>query len=223
MYKYNLQIKRDYKKYNDPVSSFKIWLEKVYVPLSEENIRYRVLRSLLILLQVCLYSWYVPLCSLIVFYPHLPTMKAHILGYRPSGIIIVGFAVLTVVVRKSSTSWDTSITRLSSTFRKNMQPLSSGSKNKPVWEQVACRESRKFLAWLILIPWRWRRHVNPKRRLSFNWLHRTLNLRYIDKLEQRPPAWSFITISPMVLMFSEDKAIKILTISKSETFTEMTQ
>jgi hypothetical protein len=30
--------------------------------------------------------------------------------------------------------------------------------------------SRWFLAWLILRPWRWRRHVSPKRRLTFNGL-----------------------------------------------------
>jgi hypothetical protein len=28
-----------------------------------------------------------------------------------------------------------------------------------------------FLAWLIFWPWRWRRHVHPKRRLIFNGLH----------------------------------------------------
>jgi hypothetical protein len=31
--------------------------------------------------------------------------------------------------------------------------------------------SRWFLARLILRPWRWRRHVLPKRRLTFNGLH----------------------------------------------------
>jgi hypothetical protein len=28
-----------------------------------------------------------------------------------------------------------------------------------------------FLAWLILGPWRWRRHVSPKRRLTFDGIH----------------------------------------------------
>jgi hypothetical protein len=28
-----------------------------------------------------------------------------------------------------------------------------------------------FLAWLILWPWRWRRHFPPKRQLTFNGLH----------------------------------------------------
>jgi hypothetical protein len=31
--------------------------------------------------------------------------------------------------------------------------------------------SRWFLDWLILRPWRWRRHVLPKRRLTMNVLH----------------------------------------------------
>jgi hypothetical protein len=29
----------------------------------------------------------------------------------------------------------------------------------------------RLLAWIILRPWRWRRHVPPKRRLTFNGLH----------------------------------------------------
>jgi hypothetical protein len=33
----------------------------------------------------------------------------------------------------------------------------------------------RFLAWLILQPWRWRRHVPPKRRLTFNGLHGVLS------------------------------------------------
>jgi hypothetical protein len=36
----------------------------------------------------------------------------------------------------------------------------------------ACHQlSRWFLAWIILIPWRWRRCIPPKRWLSFNGLH----------------------------------------------------
>jgi hypothetical protein len=31
--------------------------------------------------------------------------------------------------------------------------------------------SRGFISWLILLPWRWRRHVPIKRRLIFNRLH----------------------------------------------------
>jgi uncharacterized membrane protein YjgN (DUF898 family) len=31
--------------------------------------------------------------------------------------------------------------------------------------------SRRFLVWLILRSWRWRRHVSPKRQLTFNGFH----------------------------------------------------
>jgi hypothetical protein len=52
-----------------------------------------------------------------------------------------------------------------------MSPPSSGSKNKRPKEPASLPTSRRFLSWLILPPWRWRRHVLPKRRLSFNGLY----------------------------------------------------
>jgi hypothetical protein len=55
------------------------------------------------------------------------------------------------------------------TFRRNISPPSLESKNKP---SSACHMfSRLFLARLILLSWRWRRHVPPKRWLTFNGLH----------------------------------------------------
>jgi hypothetical protein len=55
------------------------------------------------------------------------------------------------------------------TFRRNMSPTSAGSKKK---SSSACHLlSRWFLTRLILRPWRLRRHVPPKRQLTFNWLH----------------------------------------------------
>jgi hypothetical protein len=48
-----------------------------------------------------------------------------------------------------------------------------------IWEEtIVAYVSRKlnlvpsscwFLAWLILRPWRWRRHIPPKRQLTFSW------------------------------------------------------
>jgi hypothetical protein len=34
---------------------------------------------------------------------------------------------------------------------------------------------RWFLAWLIIWLWRWRRHISPKRRLSFNGIHSVIS------------------------------------------------
>lgn len=43
-------------------------------------------------------------------------------------------------------------------------------------EYAACHLlSRRFLAWLILRRWRWKKHVHPKRPLSFDGLHGDLS------------------------------------------------
>jgi hypothetical protein len=59
------------------------------------------------------------------------------------------------------------------TFRRNMSPSSWGSNRsseKPA--SSACQLLlRCFIARLILQSWRWRRHVSPKRRLTFNGVH----------------------------------------------------
>jgi hypothetical protein len=52
------------------------------------------------------------------------------------------------------------------TFRRNISPTSSGPSLLCLLP-VSCW----ILAWLTLRPWRWRRHVPPKRRLSSNGLH----------------------------------------------------
>jgi hypothetical protein len=49
------------------------------------------------------------------------------------------------------------------TFRRNMSP--------PCWKLCLLPVSCWFTAWLILRPWRWRRHVYPKRWLISNRLH----------------------------------------------------
>jgi hypothetical protein len=38
---------------------------------------------------------------------------------------------------------------------------------------------RWYLAWLILRPWAWRRHVPPKRRLTFNGLHGVISQKIV--------------------------------------------
>jgi hypothetical protein len=59
------------------------------------------------------------------------------------------------------------------TFLRNMSPPSSGSKNKPSKKLAERRWETELpeLARLILRPWRWRRHVPQKRRLSSSRLH----------------------------------------------------
>jgi hypothetical protein len=81
----------------------------------------------------------------------------------------VGSEVLTAVVMKSTIFWDITPctpSKAKPTFRRNMSPPSSVSKNKP----SSLLLSRWFLARLILRPWRWRRQVPLKRRLTFNGL-----------------------------------------------------
>jgi hypothetical protein len=72
-----------------------------------------------------------------------------------------GFEVLTAVVMKSSIFWD--ITSCSP-FKANRR---FGGKCRLCFLSVWCW----LLAWPIFKPWRWRRHVPPKRRLTFNGLH----------------------------------------------------
>jgi hypothetical protein len=62
------------------------------------------------------------------------------------------------------------------TFRRNMPPLSSGSKNKP---RLLLPDSCWFLAWIILQSWKWMRHVNAKRWLV-NELHGVIDHKIED-------------------------------------------
>jgi hypothetical protein len=79
---------------------------------------------------------------------------------------VVGFVVLTAVV----IFCDITVQSAGSqpTFRRNMSSH-SGSKKKP---SSACHVlSCWFLAWLILTSWRWRWHIPPKCRSTFDGLH----------------------------------------------------
>jgi hypothetical protein len=78
----------------------------------------------------------------------------------------VGFEVLTAVVMKSSIFWNImsySPLKVNRRFLRTCRLHFQGRN----MEQVASRA----LAWLILRPWRWRRHVPPKCPLTFSRLH----------------------------------------------------
>jgi hypothetical protein len=67
---------------------------------------------------------------------------------------IAGFEVLSAVVMKCSIFWD-------------ITPWSPLKVNRLFRGRFRVPASRWFLAWLILRPWRWSRHVPPKYRLTW--------------------------------------------------------
>jgi hypothetical protein len=78
--------------------------------------------------------------------------------------------VLTAVFMKSSIYWDImTCSPLKSTHVSEEYVTSIFRVEKA--ELCLPPASRWFLAWLILRPWRLRRYVLPKRRLTFNGLH----------------------------------------------------
>jgi hypothetical protein len=88
----------------------------------------------------------------------------------------VGFEFLTAVVMKSSVIWDITPCSPSKGNR-----YCGGTCRLHLQGRRMCRArnqsftSRWFLAWLILRPWRWRRHVPPKRLLAFNGIHSVIS------------------------------------------------
>jgi hypothetical protein len=69
--------------------------------------------------------------------------------------IFLGFEVLSPVVMKGSVIWGVTPCRMLNDNRLSVCHLLS----------------RRFSAWLILRPWRWRQHIPPKLCLTFNGLH----------------------------------------------------
>jgi hypothetical protein len=88
---------------------------------------------------------------------------------RYSDRFLLWFEVLTAVVMKSSVFWDITPCnplsvnrRFGGTYRLHLQGRRISQASS------ACHLlSSWFLAWLILRPWRWRRHAPPKRQLDF--------------------------------------------------------
>jgi hypothetical protein len=120
---------------------------------------YWALRSIHKYLQ--LWIWYaIKFCFSVKFF-----RTAHHVGV---------FEVLTAVVMKSSVFWD-------------ITPRSPLKVNRRFGEAYrlhiqssACHLiSRWFLARLILLPWRWRRHVPPKRWLTFNELNGVISQKIV--------------------------------------------
>jgi hypothetical protein len=86
----------------------------------------------------------------------------------------VGFKVLNAVVMNRSVFWDItpgSQLKLNERFGGICGFYLQGRRMSQANRLRLLRASRSFLAWIILLPWRERWHVPPKRRLTFNGLH----------------------------------------------------
>jgi hypothetical protein len=89
----------------------------------------------------------------------------------------VGFDVLTAVVMKSTIFWNiTPYSPLSvkrrfwGTYRLHLQRRKTKLSKKLAWKEMESFHAG-FLLSLFFQPWRWRRNVPPKRRLTLNGLH----------------------------------------------------
>jgi hypothetical protein len=103
-------------------------------------------------------------------------------------IIHIEFEVLTAVVMRSSIFWDItlySMLKINRRFGGTCCLHLHGGRTNQVRNQLELRwqAQRWFLVRLILRPWRWRWHVPPERRLTFNGIHGVIS----RKTELFPP------------------------------------
>jgi hypothetical protein len=86
----------------------------------------------------------------------------------------LGSEIFTAVIMKSSIFWDITACnplKVNGHFGGTCQPHIQGRRiNLTKIENEACSK-QSITAWLILRPWRWRRHIPLKRRLTFIGLH----------------------------------------------------
>jgi hypothetical protein len=90
----------------------------------------------------------------------------------------IRFEVLTAVITKSTIFWD-------------IMPCN------PLKVKQNHIISHWFLSWFILRPWRWRRYVPPKRRLTFNRLHGVISQKVV-------PFEEGLTVNTETIFIKED-------------------
>jgi hypothetical protein len=90
-------------------------------------------------------------------------------------------------------------------FQRNTAPLSSGSSNK---QSFLLSASCWFLASLILWPWRSKRHVPPKRWLTFKELHDII----LQKIELFMINWLHILVTMVIFRSSNRRHIFLVSL-----------
>jgi hypothetical protein len=119
----------------------------------------------------------------ITFCIHLQTHSAH----AARAILLPGNSFRVVVIFCDVTSC--SLVEVRRHFWRNTVPQTWRSKIKAKWPLLA---AYKFLAWLILTPWKWRQYVPPKRRSTYSGLLCVIETRISCLLFQRADVGSTI-------------------------------